>query len=192
MTQFSLTLEERRFLCDTARLAIMRGLRGGGRDVELPTPPEGVLHSLGSCFVTLHAAQAETPQLHLRGCIGSMQAYEPLYTNVGHMAYAAAFEDPRFPPLRAEELDDIFLEISVLGPLEACPDPGSIEIGRHGLLLQLGRSSGVFLPQVPVEQGWDRGAYLENLCRKAGLAAGSWKHPEARLFWFECLVFQCE
>ena len=81
------------------------------------------------------------------------------------------------------------LEISVLGPLTPCPDPQQVEVGRHGLLLTLQGRSGVFLPKVPVEQGWDLYAYLETLCRKASLPSESWKHPQAQLYWFESLVF---
>lgn len=106
------------------------------------------------------------------------------------MARAAAFEDPRFPALDAAEWPHCSLHISVLGPLSPCPDPARIVIGRHGLLLRLGMRQGVFLPQVPVEQGWDLGQYLEHLCRKAGLPAGGWRDPQALLFWFESLVFE--
>ena len=124
------------------------------------------------------------------GCIGNMVGREPLWQNVWRMARAAAFEDPRFPALDAEEWPHCHLHISVLGPLSPCPDPARIVIGRHGLLLRLGMRQGVFLPQVPVEQGWDLGQYLEHLCRKAGLPAGSWRDPQALLFWFESLVFE--
>lgn len=139
--------------------------------------------SLGS-FVTLNKDG------DLRGCIGNMVGREPLWQNVWRMARAAAFEDPRFPALDAEEWTHCHLHISVLGPLSPCPDPARIVIGRHGLLLRLGMRQGVFLPQVPVEQGWDLGQYLEHLCRKAGLPAGSWRDPQALLFWFESLVFE--
>lgn len=126
---------------------------------------------------------------NLRGCIGSIVGREPLEENVWRMARAAALEDPRFPPLTAREWARADVEISVLDELTPCPEPARIEVGRHGLALQYAGRTGVFLPQVPVEQGWDREAYLENLCRKAGVPQGSWRLPQARLFWYEAQVF---
>ena len=126
---------------------------------------------------------------NLRGCIGSIVGREPLEENVWRMARAAALEDPRFPPLTAPEWARADLEISVLDELSPCPDPERIEVGRHGLALQYAGRTGVFLPQVPVEQGWDREAYLDNLCRKAGVPQGAWRLPQARLFWYEAQVF---
>lgn len=183
---FSLNDEERQWLSRLARESITTALEGR-EDVPPPLPPAlsgGTLaQSLGS-FVTLNKDG------DLRGCIGNMVGREPLWQNVWRMARAAAFEDPRFPALDAAEWPHCSLHISVLGPLSPCPDPAQIVIGRHGLLLRLGMRQGVFLPQVPVEQGWDLGQYLEHLCRKAGLPAGSWRDPQALLFWFESLVFE--
>ncbi len=180
--------EERHFLGQIARLAIVRGLKGRHAcgDSDLPRPPfspeSAVFAELGA-FVTL------TRQGALRGCIGSMTGRGPLYLTIAGMAHAAAFQDYRFAPLQAHEWPEIALSISVLGPLSPCPDPDRIEIGRHGLLLTRGRYSGVFLPQVPVEQGWDRKTYLQQLCGKAGLPAESWLAPDARLYWYEAFVF---
>ncbi|MBD5417086.1 MAG: AmmeMemoRadiSam system protein A [Desulfovibrio sp.] len=126
---------------------------------------------------------------NLRGCIGTIVGREPLEENVWRMARAAALEDPRFPPLSAREWERANLEISVLDELTPCPDPARVEVGRHGLALQYGGRSGVFLPQVPVEQGWDREAYLDHLCVKAGVPVGAWRLPLARLFWYEAQVF---
>jgi AmmeMemoRadiSam system protein A len=179
---FVLSEEERASLSAIAFRAIENEL--AGRQQTDPAPAQAALRSPAGAFVTLHSRG------RLRGCIGSLLPREPLYMTVSHMALAAAFHDPRFPPLRPEEWPGVSVEISVLSPPERCPDPNLIEIGRHGLVLvRLGRS-GVFLPQVPVEQGWDRGRYLENLCGKAGLPPGSWKQPDAELYWFEALVFQ--
>ena len=126
---------------------------------------------------------------NLRGCIGTIVGREPLEENVWRMARAAALEDPRFPPLTAREWERAELEISVLDELTPCPDPALVEVGRHGLALQYAGRTGVFLPQVPVEQGWDREAYLDHLCGKAGVPPGSWRLPQARLFWYEARVF---
>lgn len=156
--------------------------------VQPPHPedyPPALQKHLG-CFVTL------TIMGNLRGCIGSIVGREPLVTCVWNMAQAAAFRDPRFIPLRASEWPLTEAEITVLDELSLCPDPGRIEIGRHGLVLQYGGRSGVFLPQVPVEQGWNLEQYLSNLCRKAGLPDGTWQRPGARLFWYEGFKFQAK
>lgn len=137
---------------------------------------------LGS-FVTLSL------QHNLRGCIGTIIGHEPLCLNVWNMARAAAFQDPRFPPLRKNEWPDVSLEISVLDQPSDCPDPSKIVIGRDGLILQYQGRSGVFLPQVPVEQGWNPRQYLDHLCLKAGVPVGSWQRPGARLLWYQALVF---
>ncbi|MDE5879714.1 MAG: AmmeMemoRadiSam system protein A [Desulfovibrio sp.] len=151
---------------------------------EAPTgEPRPVLRRPLGAFVTISLGGA------LRGCIGTIVGREPLEENVWRMARAAALEDPRFPPLTAREWAQADLEISVLDELTPCPDPALVEVGRHGVALQYGGRSGVFLPQVPVEQGWDRETYLDHLCLKAGVPKGSWRLPQARLYWFEAQVF---
>ena len=186
---FTLTDAEKNFLSRQARMSIEAGLVGKKVDA-IPSPtetldrPQGPLMRHLGAFVTISINNA------LRGCIGSIVGQEPLYVNVWRMAASAAFSDPRFPPLTlAEWRSDVKLDISVLDELTLCPSPEAVEVGRHGLVLQYQNQSGVFLPQVPVEQGWDRLAYLEHLCSKAGLPKDSWKQPGARLFWFEALVF---
>lgn len=191
---FGLDQAEKEYLGRQARLAIESALAGGKKAEPLhPTPvtvrecaknlEESALNmDLGS-FVTLHLAG------NLRGCIGTIIGHEPLYLNVWNMARAAAFNDPRFPPLTRAEWPRIKMEISVLDKPRPCPDPAKIEIGRDGLILQYGGASGVFLPQVPVEQGWNVREYLDNLCLKAGVAPGSWQKPGARLYWYQALVF---
>ncbi len=181
---FSLSPEEQkelgRIACTTIDSCLV------GNDVKLPNMVTKTLNEHLGSFVTLEKNG------NLRGCIGTMIGQEPLYINVARMAHAAAFQDSRFPKLNAEEWKDVDVSISVLGPLSPCPDVKQVEIGKHGLLLKLGNNSGVFLPKVPVEQGWNLEAYLENLCRKAGLGAGSWQDPKAELYWYEALVFDVE
>ena len=186
---FTLTDAEKNSLSRLARMSIEAGLVGKSVDV-IPSPPDALNRPqspLGrhlGAFVTISINNA------LRGCIGSIVGQEPLYMTVWRMAASAAFSDPRFPPLTlAEWRSDVELDISVLDELTLCPNPGAVEVGRHGLVLQYQNQGGVFLPQVPVEQGWDRLTYLELLCIKAGLPKGSWRQPGARLFWFEALVF---
>ncbi|MBQ7456911.1 MAG: AmmeMemoRadiSam system protein A [Desulfovibrio sp.] len=125
----------------------------------------------------------------LRGCIGSILGREPLYQNIWHMAKQAAFSDPRFPPLTVSEWPQCAIEISVLDEPSLCPDPSLIEIGKHGLILQYRGRTGVFLPQVPVEQGWNLDQYLNHLCYKAQVPPGSHTKEGAQIFWFEAFVF---
>ena len=118
-----------------------------------------------------------------------MDAAEPLLETVRSMAREAAFGDPRFPPLGTGELERCTIEISVLSPLTRCADPGTVRVGVHGLYLAYRGRRGVLLPQVPVEQGWDRAAYLDYICIKAGLPARSFEREGAELYTFTALVF---
>ena len=144
-----------------------------------------VTTELGS-FVTLKI------QDMLRGCIGSIIGVEPLYKNVWRMARQAAFSDPRFAPLSKNEWPRCSAEISVLSKPTVCPDLKAIEIGKHGLILQYGGRSGVFLPQVPIEQGWNLSQYLDHLCLKAGVPVGSYKKEGAVLYYYDATVFPVE
>jgi AmmeMemoRadiSam system protein A len=134
-------------------------------------------------FVTIHKEGT------LRGCIGRMNAMETLEKTIRVMALEAAFGDPRFSPLSKDELPLCDIEISVLSPMEICPDPQTVEVGVHGLYLNCRGHSGVLLPQVPLEQGWDREAYLKHICLKAGLPPGSYTEPGAKLLTFTAAVF---
>ena len=181
---FTVNAKDQHRLGELARGVIAAAFSPSGEGFPpLPSDASALLRAPLGAFVTLHL------QGRLRGCIGNMISEAPLWDTVARMARAAAFTDPRFPPLSPGEWPEVELEISVLGPLSLCPDPDKIEIGRHGLLLTRQGRSGVFLPQVPVEQGWDLPRYLEQLCGKANLPPGSWKGGDARLFWFESVVF---
>lgn len=125
----------------------------------------------------------------LRGCIGHVIARKPLVEAVSEMAEAAAFQDPRFTPVRRDELGDLKIEISVLTPLQKIQSPEEIEVGKHGLIIKQGGSMGLLLPQVATEYGWDRTAFLENTCRKAGLPRNAWKEKDAEIFVFSADVF---
>lgn len=138
-------------------------------------------------FVTLHLMHGGVPEL--RGCIGLMEPVMPLVLAVARMAWAAAFEDRRFLPLRAEEIPALELDISVLGALSPCA-PEDIELGRHGIKLEAMGRAAVFLPQVPTEQGWNFGQTLDALRRKAGLppdviAPEAFRGGRSRLFCYE-------
>lgn len=124
----------------------------------------------------------------LRGCIGHTWAKLPLYQAVQQTAASAATEDPRFPPLTKEELAGVTVEISILSPLRRLTDVEQIQVGTHGLMIFKDGRQGLLLPQVPVEEGWDREEFLENLCLKAGLPTGCWQEG-ASLYAFTAVVF---
>lgn len=145
-----------------------------GRD----DPPKGGSLTGEGLFVTLHQKG------DLRGCIGCLEGREPLEKLIYRYARSAAFEDPRFPPVVEEELKLLEIEITILSPFQQVKDLSEIRIGVHGLYLQKGYRSGLFLPQVPVEQKWDLQEYLNHLCTKAGLPPGAWEDKEAELFRF--------
>ncbi len=135
-------------------------------------------------FVTLHKDG------NLRGCIGHMHARMPLYKAVLEMAVAAAFEDPRFPPVQKEELDNIKIEISVLSPMEKIYDYKMIRMGIDGVWIKQGFRSGVYLPQVATDTGWDRETFLKSLCSsKAGLPADAYKDSETEIYIFQVEKF---
>lgn len=175
-----LSTEEKKALIRYARACI--GARLGGAPAERPASSPS-LGMPGGAFVTLKKDG------DLRGCIGRMASPDPLLSTVAAMAPAAAFEDPRFPPVTAEELPSIKLEISVLTPLRKISDPKEVEVGTHGIYLSNGYRSGVLLPQVPVEWGWDRATFLRQGCRKAGMPESALQDPYTELFVFEAEVF---
>ena len=135
-------------------------------------------------FVTLHKDG------NLRGCIGHMHARMPLYNAVIEMAASAAFEDPRFPPVQKKELDNIEIEISVLSPMERIFGHNLIRMGIDGVWIKQGFRSGVFLPQVATDTGWDRETFLRSLCSsKAGLPADAYKDSETEIYIFQVEKF---
>lgn len=140
-------------------------------------PPQGA-------FVTLRRRTTGA----LRGCIGTVEGRHPLGRTVARMAVAAALQDPRFPPVVASELPGLRIEISALAPPSPIR-PEQVEVGHHGLIVRGQGHSGLLLPQVPEEQGWDREAFLAGTCRKAGLDAAFWRRPEATLLGFTATVF---
>ncbi len=176
-----LTPEEKKALLELARKTI-EAKCCGDRAPE-PAAQSPAFNELRGAFVTLHK------QGNLRGCIGQIQARQPLVRTVAEMAVAAAFEDPRFPPLRREELRDIDIEISVLTPLRRITDVGEIQVGTHGIYLRRGAYSGLLLPQVATEWGWDRNTFLEHTCEKAHLPRDAWKDKKAEIYIFSADVF---
>lgn len=173
--------EARAELLAIARKTIEGYLSSGEKLAIEPRHPS-LLVKRGA-FVTLRAGQ------ELRGCIGHTQPRLPLWETVRDVAVLAATEDPRFPPMTAEELPGVHIEISVLSSIERVPHIAAIEIGKHGLQVKLGKHSGLLLPQVAPEWGWSRDEFLEHTCLKAGLPREAWKDPKAELYWFTAEVF---
>lgn len=125
----------------------------------------------------------------LRGCIGYIKAYKPLWETVQEMAVAAAFNDPRFPALTPEEVAHLTLEISVLTPFQRVKDIKDIEVGKHGLYMVRGYRSGLLLLQVATEYGWDRETFLQETCHKAGLPSDAWMDKETEIYIFSADYF---
>lgn len=176
-----LTDAQRKALLDVARRAVEATARGGA----LPDTWEPmVLPDASGVFVTIKR------QGELRGCLGTLECKAPLADEVVRCAADSASTDPRFAPVAADELTDLSLEISVLGPLERI-DPArdqAIEIGRHGLVVEDGARRGLLLPQVATEWGWTMEQFLRQTCRKARLAEDAWRHGAA-VYRFEAEVF---
>jgi AmmeMemoRadiSam system protein A len=175
-----LTENERAILLGIARQSLEAAVRNG------PTPKFGKLtDTLGSktgAFVTLKK------QGQLRGCIGYLEPVKPLYLTVAEMAVSAGTGDPRFYPVREDELEDIEIEISVLSPLKEICGVSEIQVGRDGIYVVKEFRSGVLLPQVAAEYGWDSQTFLEQTCLKAGLPNDAWQKG-AKIYTFTAEVF---
>jgi AmmeMemoRadiSam system protein A len=172
--------DEQRYLLGLARQTIEGFLKTGKR----PRPkaaPKSLAEKRGA-FVTLKVDD------QLRGCIGYPLPYKPLAETVAEMALAAAAQDYRFPPIQAEELKRLKIEISVLTLPQPVQNVNEIEVGRHGIIVSKGIAKGLLLPQVPTEYGWDRETFLHHGCLKAGLDEDEWRKG-AQIEVFEAQVF---
>jgi len=182
--EYSFTNEDKKKLLKIARETLDAYLiKGKTPDFKVA---EGILTQRRGAFVTL------TKNGKLRGCIGYIQPVKPLYQAVQEMAIAAATRDTRFPSITASELKDIKIEISALSPLQRIYDVNKIEVGKHGLYIIKGWASGLLLPQVATDLGWDREEFLENVCRKAMLPLNAWKDKDAELYIFSAEIFHEE
>lgn len=180
-----LSTADKRLLLRLARTAVEHAAAGAPvrRDQVHPDPfPTALLEPRG-VFVSLHRTRGQ----RLRGCIGCLEARKPLVDAVLENATAAATRDPRFDPVRTDEVDGLDIEISVLGPLQEC-DASEIRIGRDGVGVRRDGRRGVLLPQVPLQLGWDRDEFLDNVCRKADLPPDAWRKG-ASIQRFEAEVF---
>jgi len=176
----SLSEPDRHRLLLLARQAIIEAITR--RKLLAVIPHNGVFGEHRGVFVTVHVRG------ELRGCIGTTEADEPLADAIVRCGASAALQDPRFAPLRAEELPAMQIEISVLSPL-ATLRPDEIEIGRHGLVVFDEAHRGLLLPQVAVEHNLSREEFLGETCRKARLPRDAWRLPSTQLQGFTCEVF---
>ena len=144
-------------------------------------------------FVTINALVGREHEL--RGCIGLVQPNIPLSEALVEAAISAATQDPRFEPVKPQELGNLIFEVSVLTQPErlkaSSPKeyPNLIKIGRDGLIVEYRFLSGLLLPQVPVEEGWDVEQFLSYACMKAGALPDVWLLPETKIYRFEAEVF---
>ena len=176
-----LTAQQKATLLAIARNAIETCVLTGKPAIE--TTEEATLNARLGCFVSIKQNG------QLRGCIGKFQPQWPLYQEVAEMACAAATQDPRFYPMGKDDLDNFLIEISVLSPLEKITDPNDIQVGSHGIYLEKGSYRGVLLPQVAVENQWDRSMFLRHTCIKAGLPTDAWQSEATDIFIFTAQVF---
>ncbi len=179
--------EDKRLLLRLARASLHEAAAGR------PAPRAQTLHDDGfaapllqprGVFVSLHTRSSH----RLRGCIGCLEPRHPLVEAVIENAHASATRDPRFDPVRPDEVEQLEIEISVLGPMLDVNDAREIQVGRDGVGVSQNGRRGVLLPQVPVQLGWDRDTLLENVCLKAELPADAWRRGAA-IQRFEAAVF---
>jgi AmmeMemoRadiSam system protein A len=175
--------DEQRCLLTLARQALTAAVAEKALDLAAVAAqlPSDELRRPGAAFVSLHRHG------RLRGCVGYIVPVKPLFETVAEAAVAAALHDRRFPPVTPGEVADLEVEISVLSPFfEVAPQ--DVRPGEHGLMVSLGHSRGLLLPQVARDYGWTRERFLEETCAKAGLEPNSWKHG-ARIEAFTAFVF---
>ncbi|HUE86359.1 MAG TPA: AmmeMemoRadiSam system protein A [Vicinamibacterales bacterium] len=169
---------DRQRLLALAREALVARVRG----TRPPRPPEDLIIPACGVFVTVY------DRSDLRGCLGTVNAREPLAEAVVRLAGDVACEDRRFEPIAAHEIDGIVIDLSVLTAPELVEDPATIIVGRDGLIIEHGSRKGLLLPQVAPEHGWDRVEFLAHTCVKAGLEPDAWRNG-ATIFRFEAEVF---
>lgn len=175
-----LSTEDRKTLLDIARETIVTYVKENSMPEQQLSNER--LHSKQGCFVTIKKDG------RLRGCIGNFVSDKPLYMLTQEMAVSAAVRDPRFYPMKSDDLDKFNLEISVLSPLTKIENIDEIEVGTHGLYIEKNFARGVLLPQVATEYGWDRETFLAQTSLKAGLEQDDWRDG-ADIYIFDAQVF---
>jgi len=175
---------EKLYLLETARTAIESQIYG--KEINPTLPDSHILREERGVFVTLKKNE------DLRGCIGYIEGVEPLYRAVSTMAVKAGFHDPRFPPLSKEELNAVNIEISVMTPLRKIQNVSEVSVGEHGIYIKRGYDSGLLLPQVAVDWGYDRNKFLSSTCMKAGMGPDCYNDPETEIYIFSAEIFSEE
>ena len=179
---FSLSDEEKRMLKEIAMTSIKDSL--DGKPISHHSPLTSHLSEKCGAFVSLHKHGRP------RGCIGHFGEDVPLHEIVAEMARAAAFEDPRFMPVTADELSDIDIEISVLTPMRRILSLDEFELHRHGIYIRKGYRSGTYLPQVADEVNWTKEEFVSHCAQdKAGIGWDGWRDAETELYVYEAIVF---
>ncbi|MDD5070290.1 MAG: AmmeMemoRadiSam system protein B [Candidatus Omnitrophica bacterium] len=184
MEEYSLKIEEKTQLLKIARDTLTQYFAEG--PVEKKSNSFSNLNEKRGVFVTLKKNR------RLRGCIGRIVADKPLYQLVSDVTIDSAVNDPRFSPVEKDELNEIEIEISVLTPFVQVRDLNEIVVGEHGLIIKKGFDSGLLLPQVASEYGWDRETFLEQTCLKAGLNQQDYKDKSTKIYRFSAIVFNEE
>ncbi|MCK5055648.1 MAG: AmmeMemoRadiSam system protein B [Candidatus Aminicenantes bacterium] len=180
-----LSEKEKKILLSIARKSLQAYVREQipPKDIETKYAISEKLKEKTGVFVTLKING------HLRGCIGSIIGSAPLYLGVRDNAIKAGLSDPRFPPVKAAELRQIDMEVSVMTPLQKIADYSKIRLGTDGVIIKKGSRQAVFLPQVALETGWDLDEFLSQLCRKAWLPVDAYKKPGMEFYIFQAQVF---
>lgn len=179
---------EQKELMDIAWKSMRRTVRG--EDVEQPQGQsksfnsESMLSQVMGAFVSLYNNG------ELRGCLGVIASETSLAETVSQLAGRSATEDPRFPSVTEDELDDIQIEISVLSPLREISAIEEIQVGKHGLFIVAGMYRGLLLPQVAVKHRWNVTRFLEETCVKAGLPRDQWRHAETNIYIFSAQIIE--
>ncbi len=189
------TLEEGRFLVKLARKAVETYLSTGKIIDPPPNTPEKLLKDNYGVFTTIEKVYGPVKMTELRGCIGYPHGYRNVAYATIYSAIAAAVEDPRFPPMKLDELSEVIFEVSILSPMEevkASPRdrPKHIKVGYHGIVIERGFYAGLLLPQVPVEYGWDEETFLSEGCVKASLLPDCWLDEETKVYRFQAQIFK--
>jgi uncharacterized protein (TIGR00296 family) len=186
---FNLSEKDGQILVKTARMVVTDYLKNGSK-TELGKKFQEDFSFNSGVFVTLNNS------LGLRGCIGYPLPDKKLFNALEEAAISAAIEDPRFPPVKFEELDSITFEVTVLTPPTKIEVSNSqeylskIKVGQDGLIVKYGYNSGLLLPQVPIEYGWNEREFLEHTCEKAGLSKDFWKKEGIEIQKFKGIVFK--
>jgi uncharacterized protein (TIGR00296 family) len=193
---FQLTQNEGEYIVKLARNAVGYYLKTG-QILQVPSDAPAKFKEKCGVFVTINKIQKGRERKHeLRGCIGFPYPTHTLVQAVIEAAISSATQDPRFYPMKAEELDQVFFEVSVLTPPEAVEvtNPkdycSKIKVGKHGLIVERSYCKGLLLPQVPVELKWDEEEFLCQCCLKAGLPPDSWLLKGTKIFTFSSIIAQ--